>query len=201
MKKFRAFSMTLMLGVWLMMLAGPMAGRSAAQASSTQMKETPEGVVLGNDDTHHNISAVISGATLLRSYEPYQPKPDQPGQVRELNRAVVNRFFELPIGEQRARLYADDGVKQILNLGVQWRGLAAQLKNNEQNKVLFSGWKWKEVVIWDTQDPTVFMVEAHGSQTEGGAGPADSHYVMQFVVVSGKIELMREMNAPLVLAP
>jgi len=84
-------------------------------------------------------------------------------------------------------------------MGIQWQGAGAQLKNNEQNQTLFPGWSWKNVVIWDTQDPTVFFVEADGNTAPGATPPSANHYVMQLVVKSGKIALFREFLVPLKL--
>jgi hypothetical protein len=80
-------------------------------ADAQTLKQLPEGVALG--DEH----AVAKGATLLSSYETHQPSVDQAGQVRPENRATVKRFFQLPIGPERAGLYAADGVKQIPHMG------------------------------------------------------------------------------------
>jgi len=139
------------------------------------------------------------GATLLSVYNSHQPSVEQSGQVRTYNRATVTRFFHLPIGPERAALYAADGVKEIPHMGIQWKGAEAQMKNNEQNQTLFPGWSWKNVVVWDTQDPTVFFVEADGNTAPGATPPSANHYVMQLVVKSGKIALFREFLVPLKL--
>jgi len=178
----------LLIGSWLIAVAAV-----AIPAHAQTLKQLPEGVALGDE------RAVAQGATLLSSYETHQPSVEQSGQVRATNRATVSRFFELPIGPERARLYADDGVKQIPHMGIQWEGVEAQIKNNEQNQTLFRGWSWKNVVIWDTQDPTVFFVEADGSTAPGATSPSANHYVMQLVVKSGKIALFREFLVPMKL--
>jgi hypothetical protein len=177
----------LVAGSWLFAVA------VVIPADAQTLKQLPEGVALG--DEH----AVAKGATLLSSYETHQPSVDQVGQVRAENRATVNRFFQLPIGPERAGLYAADGVKQIPHMGIQWQGAGAQLKNNEQNQTLFPGWSWKNVVIWDTQDPTVFFVEADGSTAPGATPSSANHYVMQVVAKSGRIDLFREFLVPLKL--
>jgi len=162
-------------------------------ANAQTLKQLPEGVALG--DVH----AIAQGATLLSVYNSHQPSVEQSGQVRTTNRATVTRFFHLPIGPERAALYAADGVKEIPHMGIQWQGAGAQLKNNEQNQTLFPGWSWKNVVIWDTQDPTVFFVEADGNTAPGATPPSANHYVMQLVVKRGKIALFREFLVPLKL--
>jgi len=158
--------------------------------------QTPEGVQL-NDDPN----AVARGAVLLDSYESYPASSGDVNQDREKNCEVVSRFFALPIGDERAELYASDGVKQIPAMGIQWAGLDAQRQNNEQNAALFSGWTWNDFQIWETQDPSVFWVEADGSTGPDAVMPGSGHYIMQFVIRDGKIELFREFQMPVVLTP
>ena len=161
-------------------------------ANAQMLRQLPEGVALGDEQ------AIAQGATLLSSYDTHQPSAEG-GQVRASNRATVTRFFKLPIGPERARLYASDGVKQIPHMGIQWKGANGQMRNNEQNQSLFPGWSWKNVVVWDTQDPTVFFVEADGNTAPGATPSSANHYVMQLVVKSGKIALFREFMVPIKL--
>ncbi|MCC7461889.1 MAG: PhzA/PhzB family protein [Gammaproteobacteria bacterium] len=166
------------------------------QVDTSQWTETAEGVEFGPDDPFRKVSAHVAGATLLKRYQAYRPQADQ-REDREKNRAVVRRFFELPMGAEAAHLYAADGNKQLPNMGIQWRGIPALIKNNEQNSKLFAGWKWTDIIVWDTQDPTAFWVECQGGQVqEGGAGTVASHYILQFVVRQGKIEIMKEFTTP-----
>lgn len=157
--------------------------------------QTPEGVQL-NDDPN----AVARGAVLLDSYESYPASIGDASQDREQNCKVVSRFFALPIGDKRAGLYASDGIKQIPAMGIQWAGLDAQHKNNDQNIELFPGWKWRDVQVWDTQDPSVFWVEADGSTAPGAEMPSSGHYIVQVVVKDQKIVLLREFKVPVLLA-
>jgi phenazine biosynthesis protein len=158
------------------------------------LTQTPTGVSVAGD--------MVPGSTLIRSYRPYAPgTAASTGEERDSNRATVARFFELPIGEARARLYADDGVKQLPALGIQWPGLDGQLKNNMQNVGRYPGWKWSDVTIWNTDDPTVFWVEASGATAPGMKPEYSNHYVMQFVVRGGKIRLFREFGAPVRVTP
>jgi len=155
------------------------------------LEQTAEGVKYNGN--------LVSGANVIPSYEPYEAQADTGVQDRAKNRAVIARFFQLPIGAERAGLYARDGVKQIPSMGVQWIGLDAQLKNNAQNEGLFPGWSWSKVVIWDTSDPTVFWVEAQGHTGPGQEPAYSNHYVMQMVAKDGKIALFREFGTPLTL--
>lgn len=185
-------------GVWVLKHTGPAAGSPAVGAASGEgppLRQTPEGVLVADD--------LVPGSTLIRSYRPYPSgKAPAPGQAptreedRERNRRTVARFFDLPIGEERARLYADDGVKQLPALGIQWAGLDGQLKNNAQNVGRYPGWKWSDVTIWNTDDPAVFWVEANGATAPGARPAYANHYVMQLVVRGGKIVLLREFGAP-----
>ncbi|MCC7462358.1 MAG: PhzA/PhzB family protein [Gammaproteobacteria bacterium] len=163
-------------------------------AAESVLSQGPEGVLLDGN--------LVSGAALLQRYTPHQPaaRTAAPGQDRERNRGTIQRFFALPIGADRARLYARDGVKQIPAMGVQWRGMDNQLRNNEQNTKLFPGWAWNSVVIWDTQDPTVFWAEAEGATAPGATPHWANHYVMQYVVEDGAIVLFREFGTPVNLS-
>lgn len=173
-------------------LIGFAAAIALSGAAAAQLSQTPEGVRMKD-------GGVAQGATLISSYEPYRPAGDTAKQDRAKNRAIVARFFQLPIGMERAALYGPEGVKQIPGMGAQWVGAEAQRKNNVQNQTLFPGWSWSKIVIWDTQDPTVFWVEAEGHTGPGQTPAFSNHYVNQFVVKNGKIVQFREFGTPLVL--
>lgn len=176
------------------LVAASMMATSRAQDAAPTLQQTPQGVSVAGD--------LVPGSTLIREYRPWSsPGSKSSNEDRARNRRTVQRFFELPIGEARARLYADDGVKQLPALGVQWPGLDGQLKNNEQNRGRYPGWSWRDVTIWETTDPTVFWVEASGSTAPGATPAYSNHYVMQFVVRAGKIALFREFGAPVRITP
>lgn len=170
------------------------AGSAQAADADPPLEQTPEGVRVAGD--------LVPRSTLIRHYEPHAPvTPAAPGEDRALNRRTVERFFSLPIGEERARLYADDGLKQLPALGIQWPGLAAQLANNAQNAGRYPGWKWSGVQVWNTDDPTVFWVEASGATAPGAVPAYANHYVIQLVVKGGRITLLREFGAPVRESP
>lgn len=177
------------IALWTVAALCGVALRAVAADAPPPLEQTREGVRVAGD--------LVPRSTLLRSYAPYQPDvATAAGEDRARNRATVARFLELPIGAERARLYAADGVKQLPALGIQWPGLDAQLSNNEQNRGRYPGWKWSDVVIWNTDDPTVFWVEASGATAPGAQPAYANHYVMQFVVRGGSIALMREFGSP-----
>ncbi len=158
------------------------------------LEQTSAGVRVAGD--------LVPGSTLLRSYAPYAGDAAvMHGEDRARNHATVRRFFELPIGAERARLYARDGVKQLPGLGIQWPGIDAQFRNNEQNRGRYPGWAWSDVVIWNTDDPTVFWAEANGATAPGAQPAYANHYVMQFVVRGGRIALFREFGSPVRTTP
>jgi ketosteroid isomerase-like protein len=165
-------------------------------ANAQTLKQVDEGVQIGDDP-----SAIAHGGLLLKEYTPYRSTGKKQKENRARNKAVVQRFFTLPIGLERSRLYANDGVKEIPTFGIKWVGLEAHRRNNEQNQVLFPGWSWSNVVIWETLDPTVFWVEAEGQTSPGATPSSKNHYTMQFVVSDGKITLFREFASPLKLTP
>jgi hypothetical protein len=181
----------------LMLAMGMLFASSAAQSQTdtSRWKETPDGIVFGPGDPNLKISPNIAGATFLKKYQSYKPQTDA-NQDRARNREVVKRFFEMPIGEAAARLYGPDGNKQLPSMGVQWRGLPNLIKNNEQNSKLFGAFKWTDIVVWDTQDPSVFWVECQGSQRQEGTYNFSSHYLLQFVIKNAKIEILKEFTTP-----
>jgi len=183
------------LTVIVIMGAAACAGPMQAQTPDA-FKETPEG--LATPDGH-----IIGKAKLVRSYSIHQPAPASAGaeSERARNRATVKKYFELSFGEERARLFTEDGVKQVLPRGMQWAGMDAHLQNNRENVAQFPGWKWSNTTIWDTQDPTVFWVEADGSTVPTPDKPVVAgHYILQVVLKNGKIALYREFGAPVKLA-
>ncbi len=183
------------LAIVMVMGAAALAGPTQAQTGDA-LKETPEGVV--TPDGH-----VIGKAKLLRSYSVHQPAPASAAaeSQRARNRATVKKYFELSFGEERARLFADDGVKQVLSRGFQWEGMESHLQNNRENVAQFPGWKWSNTTIWDTQDPTVFWVEADGATVPPpGKEAVSGHYVLQVVLKDGKIALYREFATTVKLA-
>ncbi|MCC7463570.1 MAG: PhzA/PhzB family protein [Gammaproteobacteria bacterium] len=181
-------------GLWTAAAVLGLAMPGFSAESVPTLEPTAAGVRIGGD--------LVPGSTLIQGYTAH-PRGAVAGRSEDhaRNRATVQRFFQLPIGEERARLYADDGVKQLPGLGIQWPGLDAQLKNNAQNRDRYPGWAWSDVVIWNTDDPTVFWVEASGATAPGAQPAYANHYVLQFVVRGGRIALMREFGAPLRITP
>jgi hypothetical protein len=155
--------------------------------------EVPGGVELAKDDPYHSMgNGIVAGASLIRSYSPYEPAV-HPNQDRDQNRETVMRFLAHPYGDENTKLYAEDGIKQMPGWRLQWVGVDAQAINNKQNAELFKGWEWKNVVVWGTQDPSTFWVEADPNVT----GPAGlEHFIMQFVVVNGMIKYYKEFIVP-----
>jgi hypothetical protein len=166
------------------------------ETDTSHWKQTPDGIVFNKDDPNAKIAPYVAGATFLKKYESYKPRAIA-DQNRDKNRAVIKQFFDMPIGEAAARLYTGDGVKQLPSMGIEWRGVPNLIKNNDQNSKLFASWKWTDIVVWDTQDPSVFWVECQGGQhQEGGGGTFGSHYLLQFVIKDAKIEIMKEFTTP-----
>jgi hypothetical protein len=169
-------------------LAGFLLLSVVASVGNTQT-EVPGGVELAKDDPYHSLgNGIVAGASLIHSYRPHEPTM-HPNQDRAKNRDTVKQFLAHPTGDENTNLYASDGIKQIPGWRLQWTGAKAQKTNNDQNAKVFKGWAWKNLVLWDTQDPSTFWVEGDGP--EGGpAGP--EHFIMQFVVVDGKVKVYKE---------
>lgn len=133
--------------------------------------------------------------------------PDSPASnsqveaLRAKNRATVERFFQLPIGNERAALYADDGVKELVEVDWKWEGKAAIQANTEGNVAMFPGWRWFDTRIDATTDPNKFWVETDGAGKHviaPGSNPVPNgaHYVISFEMRDGKIARMREFRIP-----
>lgn len=54
-------------------------------------------------------------------------------------------------------------------------------------------------MIWDTQNPTFFWVEAEGCTAPGRTPAFSNHCVNQVVMKNGKILQFREFGSPVVL--
>ncbi|MFT3797671.1 PhzA/PhzB family protein [Microbacterium sp.] len=115
---------------------------------------------------------------------------------RERNRQTVARFFELGITDERRALYADDGVKELVNFGLRWSSPEALRAGDERNAALCPDWHHKDARVWPTDDPRVFWVEASGEghRSFGGADPQLTHsdYVFRIELDGGKIVRLRE---------
>lgn len=121
--------------------------------------------------------------------------------ARARNRATVERFFALPIGEERLALYAEDAVKELVASDWRWVGRAALAANTEGNAKMFPEWHWFDVRIDATTNPNRFWVEADGSGRHVIAPgsqpvPYGAHYVLQIDLRDGKIVRMREFRVP-----
>jgi phenazine biosynthesis protein len=116
---------------------------------------------------------------------------------RSANRAAVDRFFELPIGDERLELYADDAVKELVTMGLRWAGEDALKANTGQNADWFPEWTWSNVQVWGTEDPETFWVECDGAGRKVFAAGSDplpigNHYVFHIRARDGRIALLRE---------
>ncbi len=126
--------------------------------------------------------------------------------IRKRNRLAVEKFFEYH-GEQRAELFDEDGVKELTyaangDMPQRWEGRAEVLTNFIANKTFFTNWRWRDVVIDETQDENKFWVEAFGGgeQKVGSSAVAtkyENHYIFCFRMKDGYILEMREINNPL----
>jgi hypothetical protein len=172
-----------------LLLLAAIAGVANAQT------EVPGGVELAKDDPYHSLgNGIVAGASLIHSYSPYEPAA-HPNQDRTKNRETVKAFLAHPIGDENVKLYAGDGIKQIPGWRLQWVGAKAQKTNNDQNAEIYAGWSWRNLVLWDTQDPSTFWVEGDGPAGEPQPAGVE-HFIMQFVVVDGKIKFYKEFIVP-----
>jgi ketosteroid isomerase-like protein len=128
---------------------------------------------------------------------------------RDTNREVVRKYFESH-GEARLALFADDGIKEIPFWSTDGKprlleGRAALRENFLRNAIVYTDWSWRDVSIFDTQDPAQFFVECHGGGTWKPTPDAEArgyanHYVMHFKLENAKIKHFREFFNPLLTA-
>lgn len=131
-------------------------------------------------------------------------------EIRKANRPVVEKFFQLPISDERVALYADDGLKELKftdvvgGKDIRWNGMAALKANTDFNKGMFPNLKWHNVHVWSTQDPNYYWVEADASWTRIPAPGADPmtttrHYMISMQASDGKLTHQREFSVPMLV--
>ena len=127
---------------------------------------------------------------------------DKDNETRELNRSVVQKFFEIDF-EKVSTLFTEDGVKIIPwypQKPAIWRGRDAIHKNGVSNKELFAGWKYDKIEIYGTDDPNHFWVLCNGSGEQfikGAPKVYSNSYVLSFLLQDGLIKEFKEFFSPL----
>ncbi|WP_322067019.1 PhzA/PhzB family protein [Burkholderia ubonensis] len=130
-------------------------------------------------------------------------------KIRITNRSVVERYFESH-GLERLALFSDDAQKEIPFWSTDGqpriiKGREALKENFVRNTTRYANWTWRDVTIFDTQDPHQFFVECTGGGTWSPSQdvqprPYSNHYLMHFRFENGKIAQFREFFNPLLTA-
>lgn len=137
------------------------------------------------------------------------PESGSSAELQKRNRATIDLFFSRTVGVDE--LYTEDGVKE-LTFGtfltpdgepLRWAGIEELRKNFAANQERAVSFQWKNVVIYETQDPNKFWAECEGEgvlKNDGVARPyVQKNYFIFFGMRDGRIALLREIMNPLEL--
>ncbi len=125
-------------------------------------------------------------------------------QVREKNRAAIEAFLQCrgpKRGEMRAPLFAENATQEIAMPGpdgFQYRSLPAK-EWLESTAISFPEWGFYDNMIFETEDPNIFLVKSRGQGfmvKNGKSSPVEHFYVNEFRMKDGKIEMFRENPNP-----
>ncbi|MCD7846191.1 MAG: phenazine biosynthesis protein [Oscillospiraceae bacterium] len=126
--------------------------------------------------------------------------PDEEIELRTLNYETVCRFMQ-GLSPYLYLLYADEfttgvaydfgGTTNPFN-PVMCSDLSMQMALDASNAESYEGWVYENFVVYQSDDPNVFLVECDGS-----CDAHADHYVHKFVLTEGKISQYVEFNSPL----
>ena len=126
--------------------------------------------------------------------------------LRERNRGVVADYmgrkgesrktrYQLFTEDGSAGLYTTDTGEPVISVGHD--KLRA---HGEWSLRMFPDWEWKNVEIFDTQDPNRFWVECDGEgeilYPDYSPGHYQNHFIHAFLFEDGKIKQQREFMNP-----
>lgn len=126
-------------------------------------------------------------------------------EVRRRNRETIEKYFAMG-GNRTGRhlLFTEDGAGGLYTTDtgepIQAIGHEALAAADEWNNTYFSGWAWRNVEIFETQDPNRFWVECDGGGTvHFAAYPTaqyENHYLHSFEMSDGLIKTYWEYMNP-----
>lgn len=127
-------------------------------------------------------------------------------KLRQLNRSIVADYMSCK-GENRLTrylLFAEDGIAGLWTSDtgkpIQSQGHEKLKSHGEWSLRMFPDWEWKNVHIFDTQDPNHFWVECDGEgkilYPDYPAGYYKNHFIHSFELEKGKIRRNREFMNP-----
>ncbi|MFG2905295.1 PhzA/PhzB family protein [Kitasatospora sp. NPDC048286] len=127
-------------------------------------------------------------------------------ELRRRHREVVADYMSRK-GENRLTrylLFAEDGSAGLYTTDtgepVVSQGHEKLRQHGEWSLRMFPDWEWKNVRIFDTQDPNHFWVECDGEgqilYPDYPSGHYRNHFIHSFVLADGKIKQNREFMNP-----
>ena len=125
-------------------------------------------------------------------------------QLRKQNRETIERFLECrgpQRGILRAPLFAEGATQEIAmpgSNGFEYRVTPVQ-EWLDSTAVSFPEWGFYDNMIFETEDPDIFIVKSHGkgAMVKGGKScPVEHFYVNEFRMENCKIKLFRENPNP-----
>ena len=125
-------------------------------------------------------------------------------QLRKQNRETIERFLECrgpQRGILRAPLFVEGATQEIAmpgSNGFEYRVTPVQ-EWLDSTAVSFPEWGFYDNMIFETEDPDIFIVKSHGKGAmvkDGKSCPVEHFYVNEFRMENGKIKLFRENPNP-----
>ena len=124
--------------------------------------------------------------------------------LRTMNRETIKKFLECrgpERGKMRAALFAQGATQEIAmpgNGGFEYRVTPVQ-EWLDSTAVSFPEWGFYDNMIFETDDPNIFLVKSHGMGAmvkDGVSQPVEHFYVNEFRMKDGKIVMFRENPNP-----
>lgn len=126
--------------------------------------------------------------------------------LRRRNRAVVADYMSRKGEDRRTRylLFAQDGSAGLwtsdIGEPIVSQGHEKLRQHGEWSLRMFPDWEWKNVEIFETQDPNRFWVECDGEgqilYPDYPAGYYQNHFIHSFLLEDGRIKQNREFMNP-----
>ncbi len=124
--------------------------------------------------------------------------------LRTLNLKTIREFLECrgpERGKQRAPLFAPGATQEIampVGGGFEYKVTPVQ-EWLDSTAISFPEWGFYDNMIFETDDPNIFLVKSHGMGAmveQGVSHPVEHFYVNEFRMDNGKIVMFRENPNP-----
>lgn len=125
-------------------------------------------------------------------------------ELRKKNRETIEKFIQCRGPERgilRAPLFIKDATQEIampVENGFEYRVTPVQ-EWLDSTAVSFPDWGFYDNIIFETEDPDIFLVKSHGKGTmvqNGKPVPVEHYYINEFRMENGKIKMFRETPNP-----